>query len=244
MQSILSSVKGKVNRLLSTGTSRDSGIDALYNNRGYLDAYSEHTNMRVKQDPHEAVGGMWEEIGNLQFGFLVKKGLQPEHRMLDIGCGTLRGGQHFIQYLNAGNYSGMDISPTAIEFAEQLVIEKGLSPKRARLVVSTKKDLKFEEFSGELFDYILAQSVFTHLKPENIEECFENIGRIMATGSRFFFTFDEASKYKQISVKDFRYPFSFFETITDRYGFRLVDCRKEYDHPRSQRMLMVVRIEV
>jgi hypothetical protein len=38
------------------------------------------------------VGGMWEEIGKLQFDFLVQQGLKPSHCFLDIGCGSFRGG--------------------------------------------------------------------------------------------------------------------------------------------------------
>ncbi len=70
-------------------------IRMLYDKHEYLEAYSRHTDFRVGLDPERAVGGMWEEIGRLQFVFLVEKGLQPHHEMLDIGCGTLRGGRHF-----------------------------------------------------------------------------------------------------------------------------------------------------
>lgn len=55
-----------------------------------------------------AVGGMWKEIGRLQFDFLVAHGLAPSHLLLDMGCGTLRGGLHFIRYLEPGHYWGVD----------------------------------------------------------------------------------------------------------------------------------------
>ena len=57
-----------------------------------------------------AVGGMWEEIGKLQFNFLVEQGLKPGHFLLDVGCGRLRGGIHFIRYLEPEHYFGIDIS--------------------------------------------------------------------------------------------------------------------------------------
>ena len=34
-------------------------------------------------------------------------------RMLEIGCGNLRAGRLFIDYLDAGDYYGIDISPTS-----------------------------------------------------------------------------------------------------------------------------------
>jgi hypothetical protein len=49
------------------------------------------------------VGGLWDEIGRLQFNFLVAQGLKPEHYLLDVGCGTFRGGVHFIRYLETGH---------------------------------------------------------------------------------------------------------------------------------------------
>jgi hypothetical protein len=57
------------------------------------------------------VGGMWEEIGRLQFDFLLSKGLQSRHFLLDIGCGSLRGGIHFIGFLDAGRYDGIATQP-------------------------------------------------------------------------------------------------------------------------------------
>jgi len=177
---------------------------------------------------------MWEEIGKLQLGFLVSQGLRPTHKLLDIGCGTLRGGRHFIRYLNAGNYTGMDLSFKAIEYGKSLVREEGLSEKQPRLLVS--RNLRFKEFSGETFDYLLAQSVFTHLMPEHIEECFQHIGTIVDSGFKLFFTFYEASAVVQAGLKDFKYPLSFFESLAGKYGFNLADCSVEYNHPRGQKM--------
>ena len=46
----------------------------------------------------EFVGGHWDQIGELQFGFLIRQGLKPGHVFLDIACGSLRGRQalHFV----------------------------------------------------------------------------------------------------------------------------------------------------
>jgi len=219
----------------------DQRVKRLYEQKNYLDAYSEHTDIRVEIDPHMAIGGMWDKIGNLQFEFLVSSGLQPQHKMLDIGCGTLRGGRHFIRYLNSDNYYGLDISQKAIEFGEQLIKKEGLFNKHPRLVLSQHKDLKFGEFEGEKFDFLLAQSVFTHLMPEHIEECFQHIGRLMDQNSVFFFTFNEFSKFKQTGLKDFCYPFSFLQEIAKKYGFTLKNKSDEYPHPRGQKIVAATK---
>lgn len=209
--------------------------DRLYRNGDYLAAYRTDTDLRVEVDPHTAIGGMWEEIGQLQFDYLKSHGLQPHHRMLDVGCGTLRGGRHFIAYLEPGGYTGIDISPKAVEAGRQLVADEGLSQKRPNLVVSANMDLKFNEFAGSTFDFILAQSVFTHLKPEHIEECFAHVARVMHADSAFYFTYAEADTYTQRTAKDFSYPFTFFRELAERYGLSAT-AMGDYPHPRQQRM--------
>ena len=50
----------------------------------------------------EMVGGMWEEMGRLQLEFLQREGLTPEATLLDVGCGCLRAGVHFVRFLEPG----------------------------------------------------------------------------------------------------------------------------------------------
>jgi SAM-dependent methyltransferase len=213
-----------------------SDVQALYTEHDYLTAYSKHTDLRVQLDPHAAVGGSWEKMGKHQFRFLKAQGLKPHHTFLDIGCGTLRGGRHFIRYLDAGNYVGMDISPKALEYAHDLVNQENLWEKTPSLILNAGKDLKFEELGGRRFDFLLAQSVFSHLKGEHISECFAHLNRVMNPGSIFFFTFfDEDSFAVKSSLKEFGYPFSFFESLAKVQGFKIEDCSPRYKHP-IQRM--------
>ena len=47
-------------------------------------------------DHRRDVGGKWNEIGDLQISFMKSQGLESCMKFLDIGCGCLRGGRHFI----------------------------------------------------------------------------------------------------------------------------------------------------
>ena len=216
-------------------------IENLYKSKPYIEAYCEHTNLRVAKDPHSAVGGMWDGIGKLQFDFMTANGLTPDSTLLDVGCGTLRGGRLFIRYLNPNRYNGIDISPAAIEYAKTLIRHERLVERHPRLLVSYNRDLRFREFADESFDFILAQSVFTHLQQEHIEECFKHIGNIMTPTSSFFFTYNEAGRLEQRTVKDFSQPFSFFVALAAKHGFLLEDLSHNYDHPRGQKMLKLTR---
>lgn len=83
------------------------------------------------------VGGLWDDIGNLQFEFLKSRGLKPHHVLLDIACGSLRAGSHFIPYLNCGNYLGLDKERRLIKLGlEREVQRKLVNEKAPQFVVS------------------------------------------------------------------------------------------------------------
>lgn len=215
-------------------------IAALYRDRPYLEAYRCHTDLRVAADPHQAVGGRWDEIGPLQFNYLVANGLKPEHRMLDIGCGTLRGGRHFIRWLASGRYTGVDISSAAIDSARGLVAAEGLSEKHPTLIWNPEPAEWFGAPEGATYDVLLAQSVFTHLDVQYIEPCFRRLGTVLAPGARFFFTFNESETSRQRNIKGFGHPFKLFSDLAERNGFE-VEKRSDYAHPLKQVMAVLSR---
>jgi len=214
-------------------------LEELYARHGYLDAYAAHTDARVNADPHSAVGGLWEEIGKLQFEFLLRHGLDPKHTLLDIGCGTLRGGRHFFRVLDVGNYTGIDISQAALEYAHQLVENEGLPEKKPQLMLNREKSLHFSDLSKESFDFLLAQSVFTHLPREEIQKCFIGLQRIMHSESLFFFTFRVGDRPRRVGLKAFQYPLEFFENLAGQHNLRLDDLSNDYPHPRRQAMALL-----
>ncbi len=203
----------------------------------YAEFYAKRQDKRALQDSQTAVGGMWEEMGKLQFDFIISKGLKPEHNLLDIGCGSLRGGLWFIRYLNTSNYWGIDISRNILSAGRNLVVKEGLESKEPNLIVN--RDLSFREFKGRKFNYILAQSVFTHMPDEDIEECFSNLRKILKPNSLFFTTFNKGSKrWYHRAQTVFRYPESFFYGLGEKYGYG-VQLDDAFIHPKGQKMLVI-----
>jgi ubiquinone/menaquinone biosynthesis C-methylase UbiE len=218
------------------GRDRNGGASDLYVGDDYLESYIAHTNRRVAENPKSAIGGMWEEIGQLQFDFLRQMGLKPTHSMLDIGCGTLRGGRYFIRYLDPSNYTGIDISPACLDAARKLLEDEGLTDKTPNLVLNEGRTMQFRELRGQRFDFILAQSVFTHLPESIIQECFANVKTCMHETSVFYFTYSQASENKRVGNKHFAYPWAFFEHLARTNGFVSEEMSHLYPHPRGQKM--------
>ena len=153
----------------------------------------------------------WLQIGQLQFDYLIGHGLKPQMRMLEIGCGNLRAGRLFIDYLHSGNYYGLDISPDILLGAQQVVVDYGLQAKLPHLALV--RDLKLEFLPDGQFDAVHAHSVFSHSPLEVIDECLAHVGRIMVPGGFFDFTFDRTEGAEhQVLREDFYYR---TQTLTD-----------------------------
>ena len=81
----------------------------------------------TKEGHREFVGGIWEVMGKLQFDFLVKQGLRPNHVFLDIACGSLRAGrllQKLCQWAGAG--LGVSTSPSIASCSLVLRISRNM----------------------------------------------------------------------------------------------------------------------
>ena len=177
----------------------------------------------------------WREIGQMQFDYLVEHGLEPHHRLLEIGCGNLRAGWRFIGYLDAGNYYGVDISPEVILAAQDTLVARGLADKLPH--VTLVNDMGFAFLPDEHFDVVHAHSVFSHCPLAVIEECFAHIGRVMKPEGFFDFTFDrtEGKEYARLR-EDFYYRTETLIAAAERHGLdaRFMDDWEALPHGQSK----------
>ncbi len=188
------------------------------------------------------VGGKWDEIGKLQFDFLCTQGLLPEHVFLDVACGSLRGGVHFIPYLNVGNYLGIEKEDKLIEagLVEEVGEELALTKSPEFVISST---FAFQHFTKKA-DYALAQSLFTHLTADLLELCLRNMRPQVKDGCRFFATFfeSETSVDNPESSHDhlnFKYTQAELATLGEKHGWS-ANYIGDWGHPRGQRMMEFV----
>jgi ubiquinone/menaquinone biosynthesis C-methylase UbiE len=135
------------------------------------------------------IGGMWEEIGALQMEFLRSCGLLPSHNLLDVGCGCLRGGVHFVRYLEPGHYFGVDVNRSLLEAGLDELEQAGLEKKGSVLIESSR--FEFQK-TGQQFDFAIAVSVFTHLFMNHIVRCLVEMKRVLKSDCTFYATYFEA----------------------------------------------------
>jgi cyclopropane fatty-acyl-phospholipid synthase-like methyltransferase len=199
----------------------------------------------------ELVGGLWDEIGPLQFYFLRSEGLRPEHTLVDIGCGALRGGVHFVAYLDEGNYCGIDRNRSLIA-AGRLELEAArITRRRDRLLLNDNFELSL---FGVAFDYALAISLFTHLPATDIVGCLRAASEVLAPHGRLYASFFQAPRSGHVDpiwhrpggitsyfgADPFHYSWEEMASLGAEAGLaaRLMG---DWRHPQHQQMLCFTR---
>lgn len=102
----------------------------------------------------------YDVVGAMQFALLYALGLRQHHKLLDFGCGSLRAGRLLIPYLARGGYHGVE--------PNQWLVEEAIEHETGRDLVALKwphfhaRDDFRADRCGTDFDFILAQSIFSH----------------------------------------------------------------------------------
>jgi len=133
---------------------------------------------------HARVGParLWKMKRAFQFDFLQRMGLERGQRLLDLGCGTLRGGLPLIEFLDAGHYTGVEVRADVLAEARAELAEAGLTHKSPVLVHAT--DLGALELP-EPFDVIWAFSVLIHMDDATLARALFCVARHLAPDGSF-----------------------------------------------------------
>ena len=206
------------------------------------------TQQEIEAKVHRSfVGGMWEEMGELQFRFLKARGMKPDHILFDVGCGSLRGGLHFITYLKPGNYYGIDLNASLIEGGRKELKAAGLADRKPHLLVNDK----FEMYRfGASCDYAISVSVFTHIPMNHIIQCLVEMRKVLKPKGVYYATFFQAPSSSHLATlrhepggivttyhaDPFHYSVEEFQFMAGLAGLN-VTVIGDWGHPRGQRML-------
>ena len=128
-----------------------------------------------------AVGGEFEAIGALLRETLIHHGLQKDHYVIDVGCGSGRLAKPLSEYLTEGKYLGIDVVPQLIDYARS---------------IAGRPDWRFEMAQGLTIpeadnnaDMVCFFSVLTHLLHEESFVYLREAKRVLKPGGKIVLSF-------------------------------------------------------
>lgn len=135
----------------------------------------------------------YDLISAMTFNLLTTLGLRQDHRLLDVGCGSLRIGRLLIPYLNRERYFGVE--------PNEWLVEEGIKREIGEALLDIKRPTFFFSDSPAVlartdmsFDFVLAQSIFSHCGIDLIGDWISGISRSLTPSGVLLATFLPAEK--------------------------------------------------
>jgi SAM-dependent methyltransferase len=214
---------------------KEAGVDAAqhYLTHGINEKREYKKTLKAGDRHYKAYVGppdRYDFMGATQFRLLTALGLRANNKLLDFGCGSLRSGKLFIPYLNAGNYYGQE--------PNQWLIDDGIKNELGNDLIQIKKPnfSNKDDFTigfNEKFDFIVAQSIFSHTNLDLTIKGLKSIFQSLAETGLAVVTIIEGSDY--VGEDAWVYPHcttyspSTIEAIFDEVGCEW--CRLHWFHP-------------
>jgi len=178
----------------------------------------------------------YDLIASIQVSLLLSCGLREIHRLLDVGCGSLRGGRMIIPYLRSGHYFGIE--------PNEWLVEEGIEHELGKDILEVKRPtFRFvDDFSagafGIEFDFALAQSVFSHTYPDLTLTGLTNIAEALAPEGMLFGTYIQGWQPDKYEGAGWIYPghvaYTWEEMHELTYKSGLVARPLKWPHPRQK----------
>ncbi len=119
--------------------------------------------------------------GRKDFDWFRRRHLRRDMTCIDYGCGSLRVGQHFIEYLDRGRYLGLDVIDSFYRDGLAMIDGKVIARSQPRFLVISAKAL--QRAAAAKADLIFATSVLQHVPPRELGLFFANVIGLMHEAS-------------------------------------------------------------
>ena len=147
--------------------------------------------------------------------------LQPDERVLDIGCGCGQMALHLEKYLDeSGSYVGVDIHRPSIRWCQKNIGARRSNFRFAHIEVrnfaynpegSHRAETYQFSFDDRSFDLILLKSVFTHMRPNEVSNYLREVSRLLSSNGRclatFFLLNDEQARLASEGANDLEFKY-------------------------------------
>ena len=173
----------------------------------------------------------YDLISAMTFNLLTSCGLREYHKVLDIGCGSLRNGRLLIPYLNRYNYIGVE--------PNQWLVKDGINYEVGGSMIKLRKpkfiyNSRLNRHKPMSVDYCVAQSIFSHCSKEMITNWLKDLKRHLKSDGKIFATFIEGQEQDVkgwVYPNGVRYRYSTIKALAEDGGFSI--SRIKWFHPRQ-----------
>jgi len=167
---------------------------------GLPEAVAESDELVPPPELQAYIGGGFERVGPEFLNYFRDLGgLQPDHRVLDVGCGSGRMAVPLTKFLTSeGSYEGFDISAPVVNWCTANITRKYPNFRfQVADLYNPAYNLKSKRqaadyvfpFAANYFDLVFLTSVFTHMKPRDMEAYAAQIARVLKPNGRCLITF-------------------------------------------------------
>jgi hypothetical protein len=157
--------------------------------KSFKDYFAETVEAKLqKGHSHETLGGNLRQgdyatSGRGTFQRLLNNGLKPSDVCVDYGCGTLRIGQHIIDYLEPRGYRGLDISQYLLDEGRKLIGEELWNEKQPQLQIISPDSVA--EVAAAKPTMMFSFAVLLHVHPDELGEYVGNVMDVIGTQGQY-----------------------------------------------------------
>ncbi|MEQ5833672.1 class I SAM-dependent methyltransferase [Marinobacter sp. NFXS9] len=182
----------------------------------------------------------YDLIAATVFNLMTTLGLRDHHKVLDVGCGSLRNARLLIPYLARSGYVGIE--------PNRWLVEEGMSQECGKDVIELKQ-ARFsfrtdctELNTDERFDFILLQSIFSHCGEDLVRHWLQELDPHLADDGVMLVTWFPDQKNSGESGWLYpglvRYNEAYFKSMVEEAGLTYKSLN--WPHP-IQRWAMLTR---
>ena len=180
---------------------------------GSLDGKRGHNSLgpRIKQ----------ERVASAEHAFhsLVSLGVRPGDKFVDYGCGTLRLGVLFIEYLEPDHYFGLDIDERILSAGRARLSPELIAAKRPVLEVISPDSVS--RVAAKQPRWVCSKGVLQHVPPDQMGSYFGSLATLLNGGGDGFLNARLGNKLKRIAPKTWVYEFEWLKEAAAMQGLDL-----------------------